>query len=96
MSTGKFKKVREKKQQQNIFMKKKIYKYTVPKAFSRLKIFQNTPRKFPRFGRCYVGGVEWGHTFRDLGSALVGGHKFRYMRGAVSRYGGCCVGGWGA
>ena len=37
-----------------------LSKCTVLKAFSSMEIFQNTPRKCPRYGRCCVGGVEGG------------------------------------
>ena len=74
---------------------------TVPKAFSRLEMFQNTPRTFPRYGRCCVGGWRgdihfeiWEVLFQDMGCAVLGGQKFRDMGGAVSRYGRGCVGGW--
>ena len=76
--------------------------HTVPKAFSGLEMFQNTPRRFPKYRRCCVGGWR-GHTFRDMGGVVLrygrccvggaGGQKFRDMGGAVSRYGRGCVGG---
>ena len=54
--------------------------YTVPKAFSGLEMFQNTPRTFPRYGRCCVGGWRgdihfeiWEVLFRDMGCAVLGG-----------------------
>ena len=71
--------------------------HTVPKAFSRIEIFQNTPLRdillilsthvlmfFVVYFLLYL------EHFRDLGGAAVfgGGDK-------ISRYGRCCVGGGG-
>ena len=66
--------------------------YTVPKAFSRLKIFQSTPQKFPRYEMCCIWGVggtyisRYGRRFlRDMGGAVLGGggQTFRDIGGAV-------------
>ena len=70
--------------------------HTVPKTFSGLEMFQNTPRRFPKYGRCCVGGwrgtyiSRYGRCCFEIWEVLCWGG-----RGAkVSRYGRCCFEIW--
>ena len=49
---------------------------TVPKAISRLEMFYNTPRKYPRYSlKFFVVHflLKYLETFRDIGALLCGG-----------------------
>ena len=62
--------------------------YTVPKAISRLEMFYNTPRKYPRYSlKFFVVHflLKYLETFRDIGALLCGGGGDLVSRD-ISRY----------